>query len=1210
MALKTIFVLASIFAQIGCGLAAKGYVWETFDSTNAPARYGHATALMGDTMYMFGGVENGATVDGLHKYDVATNSWSAVTAPVSGTPASARENARMIAHNDSLVIVGGNSGSAYYGDTYVVTPEVPEGCETIHTLSPYLMNVASYNLEICVRVVASATGLVVGDNPAYSFDSELPAVAVHAGLAAPGEVVVFLLTIKPQEVRFYAVERNGVVSQAKVGNDWTFSVRSKAEVCATQPSDRMDESLSFYDVGQSFHYKVTGSVTSSVVGGSQPIKVESITYGDQHKNETSPADTAHLVDNDITTSWEWVGVNFSSPYVIFSWQQKTMVTGMQIWWKSGAIEQLFEDISYTPFKVYVDDTVVLDNMVNNVSFHNGYLAMGFDYGAYGRNVKIEWPATQGQKRTISMAEVKILGDEINPNWLNNNAYLSGGEDARGCSNHFLKDHGVGYGYECITCATACTDPYLKLDFGFTRRVMYIVVTVPSNMNGETYEVHVGDFSSASASNTQCATGSLVTGEQTIYCGITGHYLFFTIKGSSKTLHLLDLLAYGEWGGADGKYKTYAAESTLSGAAVHAGVLANGEAGFVLLVYRGYNQNLNGSFAGNLQSATKFGETLSFSLMAVANGVCTAVSDLASAASGHAAVEYEEEIFVWGGLSGAGPTYRTATDIYKLTLSTWTWSSVTSVGTAVSQRSDFSFALWTHFLVIYGGVSSGAPLSNGGTLDLLTGTWASLASSTIGSRTYAPAAVVGDLYVVFDSSSTALAVYNLVTSSWADVSSAQSTTIEVPQTSTAVVYTPTDVDGGCPGTSRIILYGGRAGGSVPSNRTFGLKVPDVNYHFSNVSMQYDGGVFIGRSRDLHLTLKTEACGNGLPSGGAIQLTVPAEFTTSDAMTAAISTSSGFDTPDTVTLTSADIFINGNVIVLQSGANLLSSSGMDSNTTDAWLVDNVTGTGDKWVTVYADTAAGYTGSPTASRFGIGWLHPDTSSTSTYAIVFQKVDVTAYVGQTLHFTGYVAGVSSDVSAAVAGIAYYSTACGLGSGEVIIGSETVFTSAATGSGWMQIVGQSGVPAGAQCARISLKGKQNTYFDHFFYGTYPLREISMGETIYAKVAGVSVPRSCGSAGSWVFQVQTYQYHLGDELGTDSGYSSLVNADTCTDPCHTCQYHDLQSDGTKVYRCSWTSKKTGKLLHFDRYNIESQTSFCSRCQGQRSNSVACYGGSA
>ena len=64
-----------------------------------------------------------------------------------------------------------------------------------------------------------------------------------------------------------------------------------------------------------------------------------------------------------------------------------------------------------------------------------------------------------------------------------------------------------------------------------------------------------------------------------------------------------------------------------------------------------------------------------------------VSDLASAASGHAAVEYEEEIFVWGGLSGAGPTYRTATDIYKLTLSTWTWSSVTSVGTAVSQRSE-------------------------------------------------------------------------------------------------------------------------------------------------------------------------------------------------------------------------------------------------------------------------------------------------------------------------------------------------------------------------------------------------------------------------------------------------------------------------------------------------------------------------------------------
>ena len=62
------------------------------------------------------------------------------------------------------------------------------------------------------------------------------------------------------------------------------------------------------------------------------------------------------------------------------------------------------------------------------------------------------------------------------------------QDARGCSNHFLKDHGVGYGYECITCATACTDPYLKLDFGFTRRVMYIVVTVPSNMNGETYEV--------------------------------------------------------------------------------------------------------------------------------------------------------------------------------------------------------------------------------------------------------------------------------------------------------------------------------------------------------------------------------------------------------------------------------------------------------------------------------------------------------------------------------------------------------------------------------------------------------------------------------------------------------------------------------------------------------------------------------------------------
>ena len=53
------------------------------------------------------------------------------------------------------------------------------------------------------------------------------------------------------------------------------------------------------------------------------------------------------------------------------------------------------------------------------------------------------------------------------------------------------------------------------------------------------------------------------------------------------------------------------------------------------------------------------------------------------------------------------------------------------------------------------------------------------------------------------------------------------------------------------------------------------------------------------------------------------------------------------------------------LLVAGANLLSSSGMDSNTTDAWLVDNVTGTGDKWVTVYADTAAGYTGSPTASR-----------------------------------------------------------------------------------------------------------------------------------------------------------------------------------------------------------------------------------------------------
>ena len=48
----------------------------------------------------------------------------------------------------------------------------------------------------------------------------------------------------------------------------------------------------------------------------------------------------------------------------------------------------------------------------------------------------------------------------------------------------------------------------------------------------------------------------------------------------------------------------------------------------------------------------------------------------------------------------------------------------------------------------------------------------------------------------------------------------------------------------------------------------------------------------------------------------------------------------------------------------------------------------------------------------------------------------------------------------AAVAGIACCSTVCGLSSGEVIIGSETIFTSAATGSGWMQIVGISGVPA------------------------------------------------------------------------------------------------------------------------------------------------------
>lgn len=1147
-------------------------------------------------MFVYGGTQDGEADAALYKYDVPTGEWTAIKRPYAGTPPGRRINHRMAAFNDSLIIAGGNIGATYYKDAFMVTPERPADCETVAYLSKYLQNEASYGKKFCIHVIASATGLVVGDNPYYSMQSYLPAVALHAGLAAPGEDVIFDVTIQSRQMSFKAMERNGIVSGAHIGDQWTFMVQARG-LCPSAPEDDMDANFGFYGVDQSFLYEVNASDSSSpVIGGSQYIPIVAARVGDDdaYSNFTSNDTITNLWDGNFETTWELNRENTTNLYVEFQLQYAVEVTSVQLWWKDGRVKDLYFD-NTSDVQVLVGDVV----SENNVTVQDEYLTYSFPPTTASK-LKVLVPGgcklgncTGFLPRTLALAEVRIFGPPVPVLKQTKSATLSGGEDASGCSNNYDSD-------SCISCpGVGCASPWLKIDLGHSQRVVYVSITAISGLGA--YEIYVGD-ATGYISNAKCASGSYSARQKlSVTCGGEGRYVYLVLPGSTRTLHIQDMTAYGY----DAlNFRTYAAESKLSAVAVHAGVLRSGERGYVLMVNRGVNAQFRSWDSQGISSESQHTASLSYSLLSVAPDVCSPASyssGLNEPFSGHAMGIYDEALYVWGGNSATGTLRSNGID--KLDLKTWVWTALATSGTPASPRSDFSFAMWKYHLVIYGGTNV-VSLTDINMVSVASGAWVSglCTSCSIGARVQAPAAVIDNHYIQFDSASTSLAVYDLISLTWTDVTGSQVGTPALPSYATATTYTSNGAPGGCPASSKIITFGGES-----SNMTWALTIPQLDYHFTNVSIAVDEGLYVGRIRDMHITMQTDTCGNGLPSGGKLSVTVPAGFEFGT-LTAQISGHNGFS--NSFSIASKDIYVNGQELVIDTGANLLLDGGFD-NSTGTWTVDS-TGLNVQWEQAMADfPSPPLTSSPAASKFGGAWGYPVTTDATNPAIVYQLVDMSGHVGQTLYLTGFVAGISADVTKATASVTFYSTSCSATS-PTVLGSETVFQSPSTGAGWMLVKGSLVVPTGAGCARVRLSGKQNTYFDHFFFGTYPNMEISLGTAIQVRIQGIQAPRTCEGMAGWVFNVKTFQYYTGDELGTDSGESDLDMEEKCINPCQSCQYlYTIGED--RMYRCSYSSL-SGRMINFERKNVEDSAPYsdCRHCShfGSSPYSAQCLGSPA
>ncbi|CAI9292557.1 unnamed protein product [Lactuca saligna] len=81
-----------------------------------PQSHRHATAVIGSSLYVFGGIHNGNISSSMYKLDTDTMTWEEVN--VQGAKPSARHSHTMVAYNSQLFMFGGYDGVKALGDFY------------------------------------------------------------------------------------------------------------------------------------------------------------------------------------------------------------------------------------------------------------------------------------------------------------------------------------------------------------------------------------------------------------------------------------------------------------------------------------------------------------------------------------------------------------------------------------------------------------------------------------------------------------------------------------------------------------------------------------------------------------------------------------------------------------------------------------------------------------------------------------------------------------------------------------------------------------------------------------------------------------------------------------------------------------------------------------------------------------------------------------
>lgn len=123
------------------------------------------------------------------------------------------------------------------------------------------------NVTLTFTVTGVTDGAVWGTG-VYTDDSQLAAAAVHAGVVAPGETANLTVQVLPGQASYQGSASHGVVSADYGAWEGSYKFLDKPKVASADEVYPDPGNLKAYSaqLGQSFHFQVTGATDGSVWG--------------------------------------------------------------------------------------------------------------------------------------------------------------------------------------------------------------------------------------------------------------------------------------------------------------------------------------------------------------------------------------------------------------------------------------------------------------------------------------------------------------------------------------------------------------------------------------------------------------------------------------------------------------------------------------------------------------------------------------------------------------------------------------------------------------------------------------------------------------------------------------------------------------------------------------------------------------------------------